>query len=109
MPVFFMVFSPDCDHCQKHAEEMIKLKDRFKNIQVVMASMQPLYKVKEFYENYQLSQMPRLVIGQDREFMVSTFFKMKSLPFLAFYDKKLKLISVFEGALPVEKILDKFD
>ncbi len=104
-----MVFSPDCDHCQHHAEEMIKNREKFNNIQVVMASVQPLIKIKEFYKNYQLNKLKNIVIGQDREFILGTFYKMKSLPFLAFYDKKGQLMDVFEGALPITKVIGKFD
>jgi thioredoxin-related protein len=108
MPVLIMVFSPDCEHCQHHAEEMINNREKFKNIQIVMASVYPISKLKEFYIHYQLDKMDHLTIGQDREFILGTFYKMKSMPFLAFYDKKGKLIDVFEGALPVDKILIKF-
>ena len=101
-----MVFSPDCDHCQHHAEEMVNKKDQFKNIQVVMGTMQSPSKVKDFYINYQLEKLDHLIIGQDREYILGTYYKMKSLPFLAFYDKKGKLIDVFEGALPIDKVLE---
>ncbi len=106
--VFVMVFSPDCDHCQLHAEEMVNKRDEFKDIQVVMGSMQPLSKIKEFYTIYHLDKLDNLIIGQDREFILGTYYKMKSLPFLAFYDKKGMLIDVFEGALPIDKVLEKF-
>lgn len=106
--VFVMVFSPDCDHCQHHAEEMVNKRDEFKDIQVVMGSMQSLSKIKEFYFTYQLDKLDNLIIGQDREFILGTYYKMKSMPFLAFYNKKGMLIDVFEGALPIEKVLEKF-
>lgn len=105
-PVFIMVFSPDCDHCQHHAEEMIKKREEFKDIQIVMASTQSLTKIKEFYSKYQLEKLDHLIIGQDREYILGTYYKMRSLPFLAFYDKKGKLIDVFEGALPIDKVLE---
>jgi thioredoxin-related protein len=103
--VFIMVFSPDCDHCQHHAEEMVNKRDEFKDIQIVMSSMMSISKIKEFYTTYQLDKLDNLIIGQDREFILGTYYKMKSLPFLAFYDKKGMLIDVFEGALPIDKVL----
>lgn len=108
-PVFIMIFSPDCDHCQHHAEEMVNKREQFKDIQIVMASTQSLAKVKEFYKTYQLDKLENLIIGQDREYILGTYYKMKSLPFLAFYDKKGNLIDVFEGALPIDKVLDIFN
>lgn len=106
--VFVMVFSPDCDHCQHHAEEMVNKRDAFKDIQIVMGSMMSISKIKEFYNTYHLDKLDNLIIGQDREFILGTYYKMKSMPFLAFYDKKGMLIDVFEGALPIEKVLAKF-
>ena len=107
-PVLIMAFSPDCDHCQHHAEELVKNQEALLYIQIVMSSTQSLEKIRDFYSKYQLDKMENLVIGQDREFILSTFYKMKSLPFLAFYDNRGKLIDVFEGALPVDKILAYF-
>jgi thioredoxin-related protein len=74
----------------------------------VMASMYTISKLKEFYTTYQLDKLENITVGQDREFILGTYYKMKSLPFLAFYDKKGNLIDVFEGALPIDKILEKF-
>jgi len=108
MPVLIMVFSPDCEHCQHHAEEMVDNREKFKNIQVVMASMYTISKLKEFYTKYKLDKLEHVVVGQDREYIMGTYYKIKNMPFLAFYDKKRKLIDVFEGALPVDKILNKF-
>jgi thioredoxin-related protein len=108
MPVLIMVFSPDCEHCRHHAEEIVKNKEAFENIQIIMATMLPFSKMKDFFSAYKLDKIPNVIVGQDREFILSTFYKMKSLPFLAFYNKKGKLIDVFEGSLPVNKILEVF-
>jgi thioredoxin-related protein len=70
--------------------------------------MLPFSKMKDFFSAYKLDKIPNVIVGQDREFILSTFYKMKSLPFLAFYNKKGKLIDVFEGSLPVNKILEVF-
>ena len=34
---------------------------------------------------------------------------IRNLPFLAFYNRKKELISVFEGSLPMEKALLEFE
>lgn len=107
-PVFVILFSPDCEHCQKETEELIDHIEEFKKIQIVMATTLPVYKMKEFYEKNQLSRFKNITVGQDKFFLLPTFFRISNLPFLAFYDKKGKLIDVFEGALPVKKVLEKF-
>src|SRR3569832_221487 len=36
-----MLFSPDCDHCKHETEEIIKNMDKFKKIEIVMATPLP--------------------------------------------------------------------
>ncbi|HET6769146.1 MAG TPA: thioredoxin [Chitinophagaceae bacterium] len=108
LPVFVILFSPDCEHCKKGTEELIDNIDRFKNIQIVMTTIQPFDKMKEFYENYKLDRFKDITVGRDEFFLLPTFYRIKNMPFLAFYDKKGDLIDIAEGALPVNKVLEFF-
>jgi thiol-disulfide isomerase/thioredoxin len=103
--VFINLFSPDCEHCQKETEELIDSIAKFKNIQIVMATTLSFDKMKAFYDKNQLGRFPNIVVGQDRQLILPTFYKIKNFPFLAFYDKNGKLIDVAEGALPISKVL----
>ncbi len=102
-----ILFSPDCDHCKHETEEIIKHLDDFKKINIIMATMLPIEKMKAFYETYQLSRFENIVVGYDKFFTLPSFYEIKSFPFLAFYDKKKKLISVYEGNLPIPKMLEQ--
>jgi thioredoxin-related protein len=46
-------------------------------------------------------------MGRDAHFMLPVFYNIRSFPFLAFYNKKQELISVFEGSMPIEKVLEE--
>ncbi len=107
-PLFIMVFSPDCDHCKHETEELIKNIDKFKKIQILMVTWQPFGEMKKFYEEYQLSRFSNIIVTRDQSFFLPPFFDIHNLPFLAFYDKQGKLISVFEGNLPMEKVAERF-
>jgi thioredoxin-related protein len=107
-PVFFMLFSPECDHCKHETEELIRNIDKFKKIQIVMATPMPFDKMKEFYAHYDLQRFKNITMGRDISFMLPPFFNVRTLPFLAFYDKSGNLIDTFEGSLPIEKVLEKF-
>lgn len=107
-PVLLIVFSPDCDHCQKQTEELINRMDEFKSIQIVMATTLPFEKLKSFYEDYRLNRFKDLIVGWDYQLILPSYYHMKSLPFLAFYNKKGKLIDVFEGSLPLSKVIKIF-
>src|SRR5690606_19503923 len=51
-PLFLLFFSPDCDHCQHETESLVKNIEKFKGIQIVMATTQPFPAMKEFAARY---------------------------------------------------------
>jgi thioredoxin-related protein len=109
LPVFVILFSPDCEHCQKGTEELIDNIDKFKNIQIVMTTIFPFDKMKEFYTTYKLDRFENITVGKDQFSLLPTFFRIRNMPFFAFYDKKGNLIDIAEGALPVKKVLEIFN
>ena len=108
VPLFFILFSPDCEHCQKETEELIDKIDSFKNIQIVMATFMPIDKTKAFYDSYKLNRFSNIVVGYDMQHILSTYYRISYTPFLAFYDKKGNLIEGVQGALPLTKVLEYF-
>ena len=108
LPVFVILFSPDCDHCQKGTEELIEHIDEFRNIQIVMTTILPFDKMKDFYNKYQLDRFKNIIVGRDQSYILPTFFRIKNMPYFAFYDKKGNLIDTVEGALPIPKVLEYF-
>jgi thioredoxin-related protein len=107
-PLFIMLFSPDCSHCQHTAEEIVKYKDDLKNVQIVMATMQPLWRMNEFAETYHLKELPNVVIGRDVNYVMPVFYAIKNLPYMAFYNKKGNLISIYEGSLDISRVIQIF-
>jgi thioredoxin-related protein len=107
-PVLLMLFSPDCSHCQHTAEEMLAKKDQLKDIHIVMATLHPINQMNAFVEKYKLKQLPNVVVGRDMFYLMPSFYGIKSLPYLAFYNKKGQLIKGFEGSMSIEKILQQF-
>lgn len=107
-PLFFILFSPDCEHCKKETEELIDKIDSFKNIQIVMATFMPVGDMKKFYEYYKLDRFPNITVGHDLLRALSGFYRISYTPFLAFYDKKGDLIEGIQGALPLTKVLEYF-
>ena len=106
--VLVMLFSPDCSHCQHTAEELPKFTKALKDVQVVMATVHSISQMNEFVRKYGLDKLPNVVVGKDLYFLLPPFYAVKNFPFLAFYNKKGALISVFEGSMPLEKVADVF-
>lgn len=108
-PVLLMIFSPDCSHCQHTAEEMVANKERLKDLHIVMATLHPLWQMNEFVNKYQLRQIPNLTVGKDFSYILPSFYGIRNLPYLAFYNKKGTLITGFEGSMPLDRILKTFE
>lgn len=108
-PVFFLLFSPECSHCQHTAEEIVKHKDDLKDIEIVMATLHPIWQMNEFAEKYGLKGMPNVVMGRDANFILPSFYNIKNLPYMAFYDKKGNLISIYEGSLDIDQVMKIFN
>lgn len=104
-PVLLILFSPDCEHCRKETEELIRNINEFQKIQIVMATFLSYEKMMNFYNEFGLEKYNNIVVGQDFQNFLPSFFMIHNLPFHAFYDKKKELISAFEGSITVEKIL----
>lgn len=100
-----MVFHPECEHCQHEAEDITKNIDRFKGIQIIMSTMVPLQEMKAFMAKYNLAAHNNIIVAQDYSFFLPPYYQFNNLPFLAFYNKKKKLVSTFGGTLPVDKIV----
>ena len=107
--VLIMLFSPDCEHCKHETEDIIKHIDAFKKVQIVMSTTRPFDKMVDYYNKYDLKRFDNIIVGKDLNYLLPVFYEIHNLPFLSLYNKKKELISVFEGALSIEKVLEKFD
>jgi len=106
--VLFILFDPDCSHCQHETEEIIAHRDEMKNIEIVMVTMQTLTKMKDFISNYKLNELSNVVVGKDIYFFMPSFYMIHNLPFLALYNRKGELINAYEGSIPIPKIIEVF-
>ena len=104
-----MYFSPDCEHCKHEIENFLSEWDKFKDMEIVMATYQPFSEMKEFNEHYKIYQHPNILIGRDEKYFLPPFYKIHNLPYLALYDKKGNLVTTFEGTQKVETIMNAFD
>ncbi|MGZ3840365.1 MAG: TlpA family protein disulfide reductase [Flavisolibacter sp.] len=104
-PVLIMLFSPECSHCQHEAEELVAHKGDLGDIQVIMITFHPLWQMNQFVTDYKLKEIPNIVVGKDLYYILPGFYALHNLPFLALYDRKGDLISVFEGSMGIEKLI----
>lgn len=85
-----------------------KKNEGFKEGQIVLATYQPMEELVEFQNKYQLNQYSNIQAGRDTKFFIVPFFKIRSLPYLALYNKKGNLITTFEGNVKVDRLVESF-
>jgi thioredoxin-related protein len=104
-----MYFSPECEHCKHQTQDLLASIDQFKDIEIVMATLLPYNEMKEFYNYYRIADHPNIQMGRDEKAILPGFYKIRSLPYLALYDKKGKLITTFEGSQKVATLTNAFN
>ena len=103
-PVVFMIFSPDCEHCQHETEKLLANIDKFKTAQIVMVTYLPYDEMMAFYRSYKIVDYPQITMARDTKFFFPVFFKVRNLPSIFVYDKKGNLKKNFEGSVDIDLI-----
>jgi cytochrome oxidase Cu insertion factor (SCO1/SenC/PrrC family) len=106
-PTLILYFSPDCGHCQLETEELLSRSKQLKNLQVVMITSRPYEDMANFAEHYKIDRFPFIKIGWDPQRFVTNFYSVKFTPFSALYDKKGKLVKVYEGGIDWDELVSK--
>ncbi len=102
-------FSPECEHCKHQMRDILGDFEKFKDIEIVMATYQPFSEMKAFYEYFRLADHPNIHMGRDEKYFFPPYYRMGSLPFIVLYDKKQNLITHFEGNQKIETILNAYN
>jgi thiol-disulfide isomerase/thioredoxin len=103
-PVVFMIFSPDCEHCQHETETLLANIDKLKNTQIVMITYLPYPEMIEFYKKYKIADYPQITMARDTKFFFPVFFKVRNLPSIFVYDKKGNFKKNFEGSVKIDSL-----
>ena len=100
-PLVIIYFSPECGHCQMSAEEFVKDMDKLKGVELVWVSYHTPQQIKDFAENYKLSQFSNVVLGRDPNYKIPVFYKIQFTPFMAVYNKKGEFLNAYpQGTTP---------
>lgn len=108
-PVVFIIFSPDCEHCQHETEQLTANIGLLKKAQIVMVEYLSHDEMVKFYKQYKIADYPNITMGRDAAFYLPLFFKVQSLPAIYVYDKHGKFKQAFSGSVKVEKIAEAVD
>jgi thiol-disulfide isomerase/thioredoxin len=100
----FIIFSPDCSHCQEEATELTKNADKFKNVFFIWNSYKEMKDIKDFATKYGLDKQANVVVGRDPEFSIPVFFRPRMTPFVAIYDRG-QFLKVYEQGVKVPELV----
>lgn len=100
----FIIFSPDCSHCQEEATELTKNAAKFKSVFFIWNSYKEMVDIKAFAIKYGLDNQSNVIVGKDPEFSIPVFFRPRKIPFIAVYDRG-QLLKVFDQGVKVPELL----
>lgn len=103
-PVLILYFSPTCGHCQLETDDLISHLKELKDLRIVMITSLPYEEMTAFAEHYKLSRFNSIKIGTDPQRFVTQFYDVKFTPFSALYDRKGKLVKVYEQGIDWENL-----
>ncbi len=105
-PTIFILFSPDCGHCEKLTKMLLSNIDSFKAVKIFMLSPMPLYQIKQFVQENGLSNYKQIKVGQDISYFFWSFYRADSVPFIVVYDKNKKLVQSLGRLKKIDELLD---
>ena len=104
-PTLILYFSPECGHCQLETEEIVSRIKTLDKLQIVMITSRPYDEMKKFSDHYLLHRFPTIKMGSDAKRFITNFYSVKFTPFSALYDKKGKLVKVYEKGIDFDEMV----
>lgn len=106
VPGSFLIiyFSPECPFCKEQLSEIFKDYVDLKNIPIYFLSPYPVSDIKEYFKGYDLQGYKNIIAGSDKSSYFGQFYGVKSIPYLAFYDKDQNLKNTIVGVTDTRRI-----
>lgn len=103
-PTILMYFSPDCDHCEQMAADILKNMDELGKVQIYMITPMSLSVLQKFYQKLELSKYKNIVAGKDHQFFFTDFYQAKYVPYIVIYDKHKQVLATWDGDAKIKDI-----
>jgi thioredoxin-related protein len=105
-PVVLMLFDPDCSHCKKLTQAITTGIDSLKGMRFYLVTANhSMQAIKKYSEDFQLSKYGNIeAIGRDYEFFFTSFYGVRSVPAIAIYDSKKKIVKLIDAHVTIEEL-----
>lgn len=104
-PVLIISFSPDCEHCQRHAAELKKHETQLANTSIIMITRADSITTRNFSLQYELNTMNNVVFLQDNNDLFYKTFNLSNIPSMVVYNRHHNLVKTINGQVSVEYLL----
>lgn len=103
--VALILFQPDCDHCQREAEDIRRNIAGFKDFELYFISSAPIEEVIQFARQYDLENRKSVHLGTTTVPDILRNFGPIDAPSIYLYGKNGRLIQSFNGEVAIEVVL----
>lgn len=97
-------FGPECGHCTVFTKKMVDSINLFKNTQIVMVSSFDYAKIKNFYDENKLADIPFITCGKDENYFFISHYGIRSFPSAYVYNSKGKFVKSFESEISIKEL-----
>lgn len=98
-------FQPDCDHCQREAQEFERNLEAFGGTTIYFITSGPMEEIKAFADTYKLNGRPNVHFAFTPALNVLNNYGPISAPSVYIYSEDHKLVKGFNGETPIERII----
>lgn len=103
-PVVLFYYGPNCPYSKAQMEEIIDHMNTLNEIQFYVFTYEPFAEMKKFCTRYNLYKYANITVGLDYSNFFPDYFKTSGVPFLAIYNKDIKLNKTFLGKIYSKQI-----
>jgi thiol-disulfide isomerase/thioredoxin len=106
-PIALIFFHPECDICQAELEQLLKMKEEFAKISILLVTHASEKESKDFYIMMNLAEIPNIQLLLDTNYELHQKYFIKSIPSIYLYDSEKKLIKYFIGEIKMNVLLNQ--
>ena len=102
----FIYYGPDCGHCIHFAKKMMDSISMFKNTQIVMMSSVDYQKIKSFYYDHKMNDVPFITMGRDPKYAFVSLFDVRQFPSAYLYNEKGKFVKSYSSEVAITDLIN---
>jgi thiol-disulfide isomerase/thioredoxin len=102
----FIYYGPDCGHCIHFAKKMMDSISMFKNTQIVMMSSVDYQRIKTFYYDNKMNDVPFITMGRDPKYAFVSLFDIRQFPSAYLYDEKGRFVKSYSSEVAIADLIN---